>query len=80
MSDIEEAGNYELMEDSEPNWKAKVLIIGAVGGALVGLGAAFLFIQNSEDDTQSPEFTAGKGLKIGLLLLGLVRNVSDLAS
>lgn len=80
MSDIEEAGNYELMEDSGPNWKAKVLIIGAVSGALVGLGAAFLFIQNSEDDTQPPEFTAGKGLKIGLLLLGLVRNVSDLAS
>lgn len=80
MSDIEEAGSYDLVDDSGTNWKTKVLIIGAVSGALVGLGAAYLFIQNSEDDTQAPEFTAGKGLRIGLLLLGLVRNVSDLAS
>lgn len=81
MSEISVIENSadELIESKTPNWKTKALIIGAIAGALVGLGAAYLFIQNVEDDSEPPEFTAGKGLKIGLLLMGLIRNVADLA-
>ena len=80
MSDMEAVDSYELMEEMSPNWKPKVLIIGATVGALVGLGAAYLFIQNSDDPDEPPKFSAGQGVKIGLLLLSLVRSVSDLAS
>jgi len=79
MSVIEEMGSYDLTEELSPDWRPKVLVVGAVVGALVGLGAAYLFIQNVEDNSQPPEITAGKGLKLGLLLLGLVRSVADLA-
>ena len=83
MSDIEEVGSYDLdidlTEDQTPDWRPKVLVIGAVVGALVGLGAAYLLVQNVEDESRPPEITAGKGLKLGLLLLGLVRSVADLA-
>ena len=79
MSEINEIGTYDIQEEMGPNWQPKVYAIFILGGALVGLAAAYVFIQNVEDDTESPEFTAGKGLKIGLLLLGLVRNMADLA-
>jgi len=70
--------NQELSIQSIPNWKPKALILGSIVGALTGLGAAYLFIQNI-DDKEPPHFTAVQGLKVGLLLLGLVRNISDLA-
>jgi hypothetical protein len=81
MSEISVVENStdELIESKTPDWKTKALIIGAVAGALVGLGATYLFIQNVEDNSQPPEFTAGKGLKIGLLLMSLIRNIADLA-
>ncbi len=57
------------------NWKAKALIIGGLVGALTGLGATYIMVQRSEDP---PEMGAADGLKLGLLLLGLVRQVGDL--
>lgn len=81
MSDIEKIDNYEIMDEIPPDWRPKVFIIFGIGGTLVGLLAAYLFIQNvNEDDVNAPEFTAGKGLRIGLLLLGLLRNIADLAT
>jgi hypothetical protein len=59
------------------NWKAKALIIGGLVGALTGLGATYIMVQRSEDP---PEMGATDGLKLGLLLLGLVRQVGDLGS
>jgi hypothetical protein len=59
------------------NWKAKALIIGGLVGALTGLGATYIMVQRSEGP---PEMGAADGLKLGLLLLGLVRQVGDLGS
>lgn len=60
------------------DWKPKVLIIGVVAGALVGLGAAYLLAQNSEREGRAPEITPGEGVKLGLLVLGLLRSVATL--
>ena len=60
------------------NWKPKVLIIGAVLGALVGLGAAFLLAQNAEKEGKPPQITPGDGVKLGVLVMGLLRMVSTL--
>ena len=59
------------------NWKAKALIIGGLVGAFTGLGATYIMVQRSE---QPPEMGASDGIKLGLLLLGLVRAVGDLGS
>lgn len=59
------------------NWKAKALIIGGLVGALTGLGAAYIMVQRSEEP---PEVGPTDGIKLGLLLLGLVRAVGDLGS
>ena len=66
--------------DNEPqdNWKTKALLIGAGIGLLAGLGAAYMLVQRAEKDGGRPEMSAGEGVKLGLLVLGLLRQVSQL--
>jgi hypothetical protein len=72
--------NTEIIETE--NWRPKVLLAGAVIGALVGVGAAYLYSQQAEREQgfESPDFSAGDGIKLGLLLLGLLRSVADLGN
>ena len=64
--------------DSQDNWKSKVLIGGAVLGLLAGLGASYMLIQRAEQDGNKPDMSAGEGVRLGLLVLGLLRQVSEL--
>lgn len=57
------------------SWKAKALIIGSLVGALTGLGATYVMVQRSEEP---PEVGPTDGVKLGLLLLGLIRAVGDI--
>ena len=57
------------------SWKAKALIIGSLVGALTGLGATYVMVQRSEEP---PEVGPTDGVKLGLLLLGVVRAGGDL--
>jgi ABC-type Fe3+-siderophore transport system permease subunit len=67
----------KVSQDQE-NWKPRMLMIGAVLGALVGLGAAYLISQQAERSGKKPEMTAGAGIRLGLLVLGLLRQVAAL--
>jgi hypothetical protein len=60
------------------NWKTKTLLIGAVLGALTGLGAAYMLVQRAEKEETNPRVSAGEGVKIGLMLLGVLRQVAQL--
>ncbi len=64
--------------ESQENWKSKILITGAVLGLLAGLGASYMLIQRAERQGGQPEMSAGQGVKLGLLVLGLLRQVSEL--
>ncbi len=66
--------------DEDNSWKTKVLVIGAVVGALVGAGAAYLLIKNAENQNTRPEVTPSDGVKLGLTVLGMLRQVAELGS
>ncbi len=60
------------------NWKTKTLIAGTLVGALVGIGAAYLLIQKADQKDEQVNVAAGDGLKVGLTVLGLLRQVAQL--
>lgn len=63
------------------NWKTKVLIIGAVLGALFGIGSAYLFIRTATEKQGDarPEVSTGDAIKLGISVFGLVRGIASLA-
>ena len=64
----------------DTSWTPQVLVIGAVVGALTGLGAAYLLIQRAKKRAEPPNLNAGEGIKLGLLVFGMLRQVAMLGS
>ncbi len=62
--------------NSERGWKPKALAIGAVVGALTGLAGAYLLVRRAEAQGTRPQLDAGEGIRIGVLLMGLLRQVA----
>ena len=68
------------MIEMDTSWTGQVLVIGVVVGALTGLGAAYLLIQRAKKRAEPPNLNAGEGIKLGLLVFGLLRQVAMLGS
>lgn len=68
----------EITVIKNTGWKRNTLIIGAVVGLFVGAGAAYLFIQQHEANGQPPEFSAGDGVKLGVMVMGLMRGIASM--
>lgn len=64
--------------DGEDSWKLKTLILGAVIGAATGLSAAYLLTRRAEQQGQALTITSGQGLKLGVLVVGLLRSILNL--
>jgi hypothetical protein len=63
----------------ELGWRQRAFIIGGVVGALLGLGAAYIFVNSAENSGDTPEVTPGTAVTIGLSLLALLRQVAAIA-
>jgi len=57
----------------------RTIFFGVLLGAAAGLVAAMLLNRRAEKENRSTAITAGEGLKIGVLLLGLLRAIGSLA-
>ena len=57
----------------------RTILFGVMLGAAAGLAAAMLLNRRAERENRSTAITAGEGLKIGVLLLGLLRAIGSLA-
>lgn len=66
------------IQESPADIKPKVLLIGALLGAAVGLGAAYLLIQRAEREGESLNIGAGEAVKLGVMVFGLLRSISQL--
>ena len=58
--------------------KNRLLIYGALAGALTGLIAAMLLNRRAERNESETALTAGEGMKLGVLVFGLLRAISSL--
>lgn len=58
--------------------KSKILLFGALTGAAVGLIAASLLNRRVEKNESATALTAGEGMKLGMLVFGLLRAVASL--
>jgi len=69
--------NDEFTNDENKNWKTKILVIGAIIGAVTGLGAAYLLIQQA-DEEESLQISPGEGVKLGVSVFSFLRQVTQL--
>jgi hypothetical protein len=60
----------------ELDWQRKAFILGGVLGALLGVGAAYIYVNAAEESGETPEVTPGTAVTIGLSLLALLRQVA----
>jgi hypothetical protein len=60
----------------DSDWRTKAFVVGGVVGALLGLGAAYIYINAAEDSDAPPELTPGTAVTIGVALLALLRQVA----
>ena len=58
--------------------KSRVILGGALLGALIGLVAALLITRRAEKNERETAITAGEGIKIGALVFGLLRAIASL--
>ena len=58
--------------------RSRTLILGALIGAFTGLIAAILLNRRAAKDEKSTALTTGDGLKIGVLVFGLLRAIASL--
>ncbi len=65
--------------DERGDWKPKALLIGLAVGALTGLVGAWLLVRRAEASGSRPRLEAGEGLRIGVLVMGLLRQVAMIA-
>ena len=65
------------------NWKTKLMLFGGIAGALVGVGAAYLYVRSVDVD-QGGQALAPRPVKptaavsVGLSVLGLLRQIASL--
>ena len=59
--------------------KGRTLFYGALIGAATGLVAAMLLNRRAEKTERGTAITAGEGLKLGVMVLGLLRAIGSLA-
>lgn len=64
--------------DQNPDRKRNTLLIGALLGALVGVAAANVLIEKSGEGEDETALTPAKGVKLGMLVLGMLRKITDL--
>ncbi len=77
MTELETIEGIEAQE--RLNWKIKMLIGGALVGAVLGTGTSFLMARASEEKRGGPpEFKTMEVLKIAISLFGLIRGIAAL--
>jgi hypothetical protein len=68
----------EMALQTQDQGKTKVLLIGGAVGLLTGVAVAYLLVQRSEKSGSTALLNSSEGVKLGLLVLGLLRQITQL--
>ena len=67
------------MEETNQDWKTKLLVMGGVTGAIVGIVTAYLLARTAEEQNQGPpQIKTNDAIRIVLGIIGTVRGIADL--
>ena len=58
--------------------KRNTLLVGTITGAIIGLLAAMLLHRQAEKSERDTTLTTGEGLRLGVLIIGLLRAITSL--
>lgn len=64
--------------EEQSQLRTRILVIGGVLGAFIGLGAAYLLVQRADKEGHDLKLSTGEGMRLGMLVLGMLRQVSRL--
>ena len=70
--------NTELEPVEAGNFRVRILALGAIVGALTGVGAAYLLLQKADDE--GLKLTPGEGVKLGISVFTLFRQIVNLGN
>jgi hypothetical protein len=59
-------------------WKTRTIVSGALIGAFAGLIGAYLLTRRAEREDRETPVTPSEGIKLGLLIFGLLRTIASL--
>ena len=59
------------------DWKIRTILAGAFLGALTGAGVALMLVRRAEEMGEKPQLGAGDGLRLGMGVLGLLRQFNQ---
>ncbi len=64
---------------SNANWKTNLLLVGAIGGAVIGAGTAYLLARSAESNRGGPPEVSTKDLlSTGIAIIGVIRGIASL--
>ena len=67
----------ETMTDDQ--WKTRTLILGALVGAILGVGTAYLLNRTAEESGGGPpQITTGDAVKAAIGIVGVMRGIASL--
>jgi hypothetical protein len=58
--------------------KNRIILAGALIGAITGVVGAMMLVRRAEETDGRAEITTGDGMKLGVLLIGLLRAIASL--
>ncbi len=64
--------------ENNGSWKQSALILGGVIGALLGVGMAYMLVRQAEENENRMQFGTGEGVRLGIILADLFRQVARL--
>lgn len=65
-------------ESSGLDWKTKAYLLGAALGAVVGLGAAYLYVSSTDEQGEPPQLRPQEAVGIGLAVIAALRQIANL--